>query len=90
MMKMLCIPLSQPLFRSNGQSRHDASRKSTSGTKVGVGRGVGGRVGVDVAVAVGDGDGVMVGVGVDVGVFVGTGELVGEGVTVLVGGGVGV
>ena len=59
-MKMVCIPLAQPLLRASGHKRHDAMRKSVDGTGVSVGIGVGG-TGVAVAVLLGVGVNVMVG-----------------------------
>jgi len=87
--KMVCIPLAQPLFKAKGHNRHEAIPKSTVGVGVLVGVGLGGigvGVGVSLAVGVEVGVGVGVGVKVEVGVKVGIGVSVGIGVIVGVGG----
>ena len=94
-MKIVCIPLAQPLLRASGHSRHDAILKSTAGaggsvgvtvggTRVGVAvsTGVGVRVLVGVSVGSGVGESVLVGVGVLVGVLVAVGVNVAVGVRV--------
>ncbi len=84
-MKMVCIPLAQPLFKARGHSRHEAMVKSIAGVGVSVGRGVGG-IGVGVGMSLGVGVGVRVGMGgVGVSVNVGLGVSVGVGVEVGVG-----
>jgi len=100
--KIVCIPLAQPLFSSNGHSRQNAIWKSMLGVGISVGVGDGGigvivgvSVGTGVSVDVGVNVGVLVEVVVGVGVVVDVGVLVGvrvrDGVAVSVGGcGVGV
>ena len=84
-MKMVCIPLAQPLLSANGNKRHEAMRKSTTGAGVSVGAGVNvGGGGVAVAKGVGVGSMVGVGVAVAVGLGVRVAVEVGLGVTVAV------